>query len=159
MNEPAPDPQPEVEPLLPSSPSPTDLDGEVASASPTPQSSAANWWRVGDFSVLGLWIAVTTFTLNYHEKWADEAQAWLIARDLSLPRIFFYELRYEGSPGLWHLILWIAQHVFHAPYAALGPLGLVFATAGVAFLIFFAPFPRRCAGCWPSAISWSISTR
>lgn len=104
--------------------------------------SAANWWRAADFCVLGLWIAVTSFTLSYHEKWADEAQAWLIARDLSLPRIFFYELRYEGSPGLWHLILWIAQHVFHAPYAALGPIGLAFATAGVAFLIFFAPFPR-----------------
>ena len=30
-------------------------------------------------------------------------------RDLSLWRIFSYELRYEGSPGLWHLILWIAH--------------------------------------------------
>ncbi|MGA9566147.1 MAG: hypothetical protein WBS19_11535 [Candidatus Korobacteraceae bacterium] len=127
---------------MPSSPSSADLDGEVTSAPATPQSSAANWWRVGDFCVLGLWVAITTFTLNYHEKWADEAQAWLIARDLSLWRIFSYELRYEGSPGLWHLILWIAQHIFHAPYATLGPLGLVFATAGVAFLIFFAPFPR-----------------
>lgn len=127
---------------MPSSPSSADLDGEVTSAPATPQSSAANWWRVGDFCVLGLWVAITTFTLNYHEKWADEAQAWLIARDLSLWRIFSYELRYEGSPGLWHLILWIAQHIFHAPYATLGPLGLVFATAGVAFLIFFVPFPR-----------------
>jgi hypothetical protein len=115
-------------------------DDAYSALSSSPNS--ANWWRVGDFCVLGLWIAITTFTLNYHEKWADEAQACLIARDLSLWRIFSYELRYEGSPGLWHLILWIAQHVFHAPYAALGPLGLVFATAGVAFLIFFAPFPR-----------------
>jgi hypothetical protein len=70
-------------------------------------------------------VAVTGFTLSYHEKWADEAQAWLIARDLSLWRIFSYELRYEGSPGLWHLILWIAQHALDAPYAALGPIGLV----------------------------------
>jgi hypothetical protein len=104
--------------------------------------SDTHWWRVADFGVLGIWIAVTGFTLSYHEKWADEAQAWLIARDLNLWRIFSYELRYEGSPGLWHFILWIAQHVFHAPYAALGPIGLAFATAGVAFLIFFAPFPR-----------------
>jgi hypothetical protein len=104
--------------------------------------TGTNWWRIADFGVLGLWIAITGFTLSYHEKWADEAQAWLIARDLSLWRIFSYELRYEGSPGLWHLILWIAQHVFRAPYAALGPIGLGFTTAGVAFLIFFAPFPR-----------------
>ena len=108
-----------------------------------PQATATtNWWRIADFGILGLWLAVTGFTLSYHEKWADEAQAWLIARDLSLWRIFSYELRYEGSPGLWHLILWIAQHIFRAPYAALGPIGLAFATAGVAFLIFFAPFPR-----------------
>ena len=112
--------------------------GAIAAASP----SSPNWWRIADFGVLGLWIAITGFTLTYHEKWADEAQAWLIARDLSLWRIFSYELRYEGSPGLWHLILWIAQHIFHAPYAALGPIGLAFAAAGVAFLIFFAPFPR-----------------
>jgi len=94
------------------------------------------------FRCLGLWIALTGFTLSYHERWADEAQAWLIARDLSLWRIFSYELRYEGSSGLWHLILWVAQRIFHAPYDALGAIGLAFATAGVAFLIFFPPFPR-----------------
>ena len=94
------------------------------------------------FRCLGLWIALTGFTLSYHERWADEAQAWLIARDLSLWRIFSYELRYEGSSGLWHLILWVAQRIFHAPYDALGAIGFAFATAGVAFLIFFPPFPR-----------------
>ncbi len=81
------------------------------------------------------------FTVRYHEKWADEAQAWLIARDLDLKTIWFHELRYEGHPGLWHTILWMAQHVFHAPYAALGYIGVAFAIAGVAVLVFKAPFP------------------
>ena len=114
------------------------VETDIRPKAPAP----TNWWRIADFGVLGLWLAVTGFTLSYHEKWADEAQAWLIARDLSLWRIFSYELRYEGSPGLWHLLLWVAQHIFRAPYAALGPIGLAFAAAGVAFLIFFAPFPR-----------------
>jgi hypothetical protein len=50
-------------------------------------------------------------------------------------------LRYEGSPGLWHTILWFAQHWFHLPYASIGIIGLAFATAGVAFLLFKAPLP------------------
>jgi len=122
----------------------------VSGSHATPASSA--WWRIADCGVLGLWIAVVTFTIRYHEKWADEAQAWLLARDLDLKTLWFHELRYEGSPGLWHTILWIAQHVFHASYAAIGPIGLVFATAGVALLIFKAPFPRYIR--WPLAFTY-----
>ena len=68
----------------------------------------------------------------YNEEWT--AAAWLIARDLDLRSIWFHELRYEGSPGLWHTILWVAQHVFHARYDALGFIGMAGATAGVALV-------------------------
>jgi hypothetical protein len=114
----------------------------------------ARWWRIADFGALGAWIAVVAFTLRYHEKWADEAQAWLIARDLDLKTIWFHELRYEGSPGLWHTILWVAQHVFHAHYDALGFIGMAGATAGVALLIFKAPFPRYLR--WPLAFTYFL---
>src|ERR1035437_1698486 len=118
-----------------------------------PAPAAVNpWWRIGDFGVFGLWIVVVSFTLQYHEKWADEGQAWLIARDLDLRTIWFHELRYEGSPGLWHTILWVAQHVFHAKYGALGYIGMAGATAGVALLIFKAPFPRFIR--WPLAFTY-----
>jgi hypothetical protein len=123
----------------------------VVEVSETP-SAAARWWRIADFGVLSVWIAIVAFTLQYHEKWADEAQAWLIARDLDLKTIWFHELRYEGSPGLWHTILWVAQHVFHAGYDALGYIGMAGATAGVALLIFQAPFPRYIR--WPLAFTY-----
>jgi hypothetical protein len=100
------------------------------------------WWELANFGVLGLWIALAGVTLSHHEKWADEAQAWLLARDLDLPTLWFKELRYEGSPGLWHTILWVAQHWFHAPYSTIGPIGMVFAAAGVAFMFWYAPFPH-----------------
>ena len=119
----------------------------VAAANP-----AQNWWRIGDAVVLLIWMCVTNFTIRYHEKWADEAQAWLIARDLDLRTIWFHELRYEGSPGLWHTILWVAQHVFHARYGAIGYIGLAGATAGAALLIFMAPFPRYIR--WPLAFTY-----
>jgi len=120
------------------------------------ESSAANahWWRIADLGILGIWIALVGFILPYHEKWEDEAQAWLIARDLDLRFIWFHELRYEGSPGLWHTILWIAQHVFHARYDTLGYIGMAGATAGVALLIFKAPFPRYIR--WPLAFTYVL---
>ncbi len=100
-----------------------------------------SWWRIADFGVLGLWIVTVGFTIQYHEKWADEAQAWLLARDLDLRTLWFHELRYEGTPGLWHTILWVAQRVFHAPYGSISYIGMAFATAGVALVLFKAPFP------------------
>jgi len=114
----------------------------VPTAIPGKKAAASNWWKIGDVAVLLVYVCITTFTLQYHEKWADEAQAWLLARDLDLKSLWFHELRYEGSPGLWHTILWVAQHIFHAPYAAIGYIGLVCATAGVAVLLFLTPFPR-----------------
>ena len=50
------------------------------------------------------------FTMT-HEIWTDEAQAWLIARDLSVIDIFNY-MQYEGHSCLWHLI--------NLPFAKLG---------------------------------------
>jgi len=117
-----------------------------------PAPKASPWWRVADGAVFATWTALALFTLQYHEKWADEAQAWLIARDLDLRSIWFHELRYEGSPGLWHTILWIAQHVFYAKYGALGYIGVTGAAAGVAVLIFKAPFPRYVR--WPLAFTY-----
>ena len=111
-----------------------------------------NWWRIGDGGVLVAYAVVVLWTLRYHEKWADEAQAWLIARDLDLQTIWFHELRYEGSPGLWHTILWVAQHVFHAGYGALGYIGTAFAIGGVAVMVFCAPFPRYVR--WPLAFTY-----
>ena len=113
---------------------------------------STNWWRIGDAIVLALYSSVVLWTVGYHEKWADEAQAWLLARDLDLKTLWFHELRYEGSPGLWHTILYTAQHVFHMRYDSLGYLGAAFAIAGAAVLIFKAPFPRYIR--WPLAFTY-----
>jgi len=117
-----------------------------------PATKGRDLWKFGDAAVLLAYSCVVLWTLQYHEKWADEAQAWLIARDLDLRTIWFHELRYEGSPGLWHTILWIAQHVFHAGYGDLGYIGVTFAIAGAAILILCAPFPRYIR--WPLAFTY-----
>jgi hypothetical protein len=45
-----------------------------------------------------------------HEMFRDEVQAWLIARDsTSIPNLI-WNLRYEGHPALWHLLLFLPSH-------------------------------------------------
>ncbi|MBR3163214.1 MAG: hypothetical protein IKF17_03860 [Clostridia bacterium] len=39
-----------------------------------------------------------------HEPWRDEIHAWLMAKELSIPNLFF-ESKFDGHPILWHLIL------------------------------------------------------
>jgi len=94
-----------------------------------------------DGLALGLWAVVAGATMLHHEPWADEASTWLVARDLSwFPMIL--QLGYESNPGLWHSVVWIAIHWFHAGYSVLGWIGLDCGLAGTGVLIFLAPFPR-----------------
>jgi hypothetical protein len=98
-------------------------------------------WRTLDCGVLSALAGLIFFTVSRHEPWTDEAQAWLIARDFGWFRMIFTELRYEGHPALWYVILWPAIHLCHLPYACFGYFGATFAIAGLAVLIFLAPFP------------------
>ena len=41
----------------------------------------------------------------HHEPWADEAQAFLYARDCSIKDLLFERLKYEGHPIVWYAIL------------------------------------------------------
>jgi hypothetical protein len=81
-----------------------------------------------------------SFVIHRHEPWFDEAQAWLLARDASLPDLLLHRLRYEGSPGLWHCLLAILAKI-GLPYASMNWLAGVLGSAN-AFLVFlYAPFP------------------
>jgi hypothetical protein len=103
------------------------------------------WRRVPGFGVaeavvLALFFAVGAYTLHFHEKWDDEAQAWLIARDNNVWQILRHRLHYEGAPPLWHLLL----HVFHGlggTYVGIGWLGLVCAAGGMYVWLRWSPFP------------------
>lgn len=68
-----------------------------------------NKWDI----IIILIYATITFiiTFIFHEKWRDEAQAWLISRDLNMFQII-KQMSYEGHPPVWHIIL--------LPFAKLG---------------------------------------
>ena len=78
--------------------------------------------------------------LATHEMWRDELQAWMIARDAaSLPDLLA-NLRYEGHPFLWHLLLFGVSRLTRDP-RAMQLLHLGIATATAAVVLWRAPLP------------------
>ena len=104
----------------------------------TPDSTRVRW---PEWSALSIYAALVAFAIPYHEPWVDEAQAWQLARNLSLASLFKTYIRYEGSPGLWHFLLWMMIRI-HISYAGLHWICGAIATAAVGLLLFRSPFPR-----------------
>lgn len=77
-----------------------------------------------------------------HEPFFDEAEAWQIARCVSLRTLFLETTHYEGHPPLWHLILMPLAKV-GAPYElSLTLVSLLFMGMTVLLILRYAPFPR-----------------
>lgn len=90
------------------------------------------------WALFAAYTAVTFVLILRHEPWADELQAWLIARDCTVPQIFEM-MRWEGHFVPWYLML----HVFAAngaPVFCMSLLSWAFMAAAGAFFVFRAPF-------------------
>jgi hypothetical protein len=87
-----------------------------------------------------LYASLLALVISRHEPWADEAQAWLMARDLSPFELFVRYLRYEGSPGLWHLLL-MGPAKLGLPYCSMSILSGLIATGGILLFLLRAKVP------------------
>lgn len=102
--------------------------------------------RPGPIPAWASWLLLAAFAVQVavlvprHEPWFDEAQAWLLARDANPVELFTTLLRYEGSPGLWHVLLMVPAKL-GLPYIALQIVGGLCAVAGAALIAFRSPFP------------------
>ena len=86
-----------------------------------------------------LWLAVVLLLDSRHENWLDEAQAWLLARDLNLAGLF-RQMSFEGHPCLWHLILMpFAKLGF--PYRTMNLISTALVAAAVALMLWKSPIP------------------
>lgn len=97
-----------------------------------------SWWETS--ALLGF-AGVVAAGIRWHEAWTDEAQAWMIARDMGWWQMMLHGIRYEGSPGLWHSVLWVLARL-HLSYIGMHYVAGLLAVAGIAVLLRFAPFPR-----------------
>ena len=92
------------------------------------------------FCAVSVYALVVVLAVLHHEPWADEAQAWLLARDASLWDLWTRLMHYEGSPGIWQTLLHIVVRI-GLPYSAYRWISAALAFSAVCILVRYAPFP------------------
>ena len=85
------------------------------------------------FVVLGL------IGILHHEMWRDELEIWLIARDSHSLGSLFHNMRTEGHPALWYLLVFALTRLSDNP-ASMQLLHLAISAGSVALILRFAPF-------------------
>ncbi len=76
-----------------------------------------------------------------HEMWRDEMQAWLIARDSTSLASLFRNMRYEGHPALWYLLLMPLTWLGRSPLVMAGAHATI-AAGATALVLWRGPFSR-----------------
>lgn len=96
-----------------------------------------NKWNILSIIVYAI---IVLGMIIFHEQWRDEAQSWLIARDLDLFGLI-KQMKYEGHFLLWYLILMpFAKLGF--PYITENIISCVICIITSALILYKAPFSR-----------------
>ncbi len=95
-----------------------------------------------EYGVFVIFIALYCVVTVFHEPWFDEAQAWQLARCLSLRDLLFSVPHYEGHPPLWWLILLIPAKLGVPFEPGLKSIGFLISAASAGLLIFRSRLPR-----------------
>ena len=88
-----------------------------------------------------LWLSYLTFNgilLAGHELWRDEANVWLIARELSVPELFA-QIRFQGHPCLWYLLVMPFAKA-GLPFQTISVLSYVIMGITAGIFVYRAPF-------------------
>ncbi|MFA5050805.1 MAG: hypothetical protein WC499_01695 [Patescibacteria group bacterium] len=92
-----------------------------------------------NYIIIIIFIVLSLILLFNHEPYQDEAQAWLIARDSSNFISMIHQMGYEGTPALWHCILFILTHL-GLPYFLMAIVHFLIILSAVIIFINYAPF-------------------
>src|SRR5881275_2026318 len=71
-----------------------------------------------EVATIGLYIVMLASVIPFHQPGVDETQAWQLARSVPIPQLFVHNLRYEGAPGLWYLLIKLTSRL-HVGYLGL----------------------------------------
>jgi hypothetical protein len=91
------------------------------------------------FLIISAYAALSLFSLCHHEPYRDEAQAWLIVRSCPDLKTLFHQMGYEGTPGLWHLLL-LPLARLGLPFITASLLNYMVMLSVVILLVTYAPF-------------------
>lgn len=90
-------------------------DPLVQPATPMPEPPSA--WRAYFVpAITGLFFVLSFVGILRHEMWRDEYQAWMVAADADSLSQLFKNLKYEGHPPLWHLVLFAISAFTDDPF-------------------------------------------
>jgi hypothetical protein len=98
--------------------------------------------------VLAAFILVASLGALQHDMWRDEMQAFLIARDSATPWDLVRNLRYDGHPILWYLLIWPGARLTWNP-DSMHFVSLPLSAAGVALFLWRGPWSRLEKTLWP----------
>ncbi len=94
------------------------------------------------YSVFFLYIILLSIISYFHEPWGDEAQAWVIARDVSIHDMIFEIGHLEGHPPLWWIYLSIfAKNGLNYEFG-LKLAAIIINSLSAYLIIFQAPFHK-----------------
>jgi hypothetical protein len=91
-------------------------------------------------AVVAGFAALTAFVAAHHEPWRDEADAWLVVRDIHFSQ-FFDWTHHAGTPGLWYGMLAPLARA-GLPYESQKWLHLIVAIAALTIFVVRAPLSR-----------------
>lgn len=89
-----------------------------------------------------LYAVFTLIIVLHHEIWADEAQAWLVVRDLDIYGVIEH-VRTEGHPLLWYFILFPLAKI-NLPVVSMQIINWLFVILAVSVFIWKSPFNTFC---------------
>lgn len=88
-----------------------------------------------------LFLVFGGLTIWHHEMWRDELQAWMISSSSHSISDLLHNLRYDGHPALWYLLLYGISRVTSQPQF-MQALHILLAAGAVYVFVRFAPFSR-----------------
>lgn len=94
--------------------------------------------RLPELAVFAAFAATTLFLLLHHEVWRDEAQGYLLVRDLSIPGLLRH-LPCESQFALWYLLIW-PLGALGAPVFAINVFHWLLSCATCLIFLWNAPF-------------------
>lgn len=105
----------------------------------TPETKASKKLLLVSWVILAVYSVLTFLGAINHELWLDEAQAWVILRDVPLAELP-HVLNIEGHPPLWYAILYpFVKLGFPTEYVSL--ISWFFMALGAAVLLFKVKLP------------------
>jgi hypothetical protein len=97
--------------------------------------------RVFERVLISIFFAIGAIGIFNHAMWRDELNGWLLTRDSHTFGELLINVKYEGHPLLWYVLLDLLNR-FTANPVAMQVLHLIIATASAYLFLRFSPFSK-----------------